>query len=133
MRASFGRFRMPYVITRLCIDCVDRGCVDVCPVECIYEPKDAPTLARPNMLYIHPTECIACGACEPECPWQAIYEDRELPAALQADVAVNAETEQHPSAFRVAKPERDEAGRVLKKARPTADQVRQNRAKWSIE
>ena len=69
---------MPYVISRLCIDCVDQACVEVCPVECIYELKDAPTPARPNMLYIHPTECISCGACEPECPWQAIFEDREI-------------------------------------------------------
>ena len=26
------------------------------------------------MLYIHPEECIDCGACEPECPNNAIYE-----------------------------------------------------------
>jgi len=38
----------------------DRSCVDVCPVDCIYEGED--------QLYIHPDECIDCGACEPECP-----------------------------------------------------------------
>lgn len=124
---------MPYVITRMCIDCVDRGCVEVCPVECIYEQTVAPTPARPNMLYIHPTECISCGACEPECPWQAIYEDRELPPLLNDDVAINALTESQPSTFRVAKPERDDAGRVLKKPSPSADQARQNRKRWGID
>ena len=28
---------MTWVITRLCIDCVDQRFVDVCPVDCIYE------------------------------------------------------------------------------------------------
>jgi NAD-dependent dihydropyrimidine dehydrogenase PreA subunit len=28
---------MPGTITPLCIDCVDTGCVSVCPVDCIYE------------------------------------------------------------------------------------------------
>jgi NAD-dependent dihydropyrimidine dehydrogenase PreA subunit len=28
---------MPWTTTRLCIDCVDTGCVSVCPVDCIYE------------------------------------------------------------------------------------------------
>jgi formate hydrogenlyase subunit 6/NADH:ubiquinone oxidoreductase subunit I len=27
------------------------------------------------MLYIHPEECIDCGACEPQCPWQAMFEE----------------------------------------------------------
>jgi ferredoxin len=28
------------------------------------------------MLYIHPEECVDCGACEPVCPVEAIfYED----------------------------------------------------------
>ena len=28
---------MAYIITRLCRDCLDTGCVAVCPVDCIYE------------------------------------------------------------------------------------------------
>jgi ferredoxin len=124
---------MPYVITRLCIDCVDKGCVEVCPVECIYEPLPTAGDARPQQLYIHPTECISCGACEPECPWRAIYEDRELPPRFDADLAVNALTEQAPATFRVAQPERDELGRLVHKARPTPAQVAANDAKWSGE
>ncbi|MDP9205975.1 MAG: ferredoxin family protein, partial [Gemmatimonadota bacterium] len=50
---------MPYIITEACANTKDRACVDVCPVDCIYE--------GPDQLYIHPDECIDCGACEPEC------------------------------------------------------------------
>jgi NAD-dependent dihydropyrimidine dehydrogenase PreA subunit len=50
---------MTYVIVEACIGVKDRACVDVCPVDCIYEGED--------QLYIHPDECIDCGACEPEC------------------------------------------------------------------
>jgi NAD-dependent dihydropyrimidine dehydrogenase PreA subunit len=31
---------MPYVITEACINIKDRACVDVCPVDCIYEGPD---------------------------------------------------------------------------------------------
>ena len=31
---------MPYVITEACKDTKDRACVDVCPVDCIYEGPD---------------------------------------------------------------------------------------------
>lgn len=121
---------MAYIITRLCIDCVDKGCVEVCPVECIYETREVVPPNRPNMLYIHPTECISCGACEPECPWQAIYEDREVPAIFQPDLAINAQTEEQPSLFEVARPHRDAEGRLIHKVRPTVEQVKANRGKW---
>ena len=51
---------MTYVIGEPCIDVMDRACVDECPVDCIYEGERA--------LYIHPDECVDCGACEPVCP-----------------------------------------------------------------
>ena len=31
------------------------------------------------MLYIHPAECIDCGACEPACPVEAIRPQQRLP------------------------------------------------------
>ena len=31
------------------------------------------------MLYIHPDECIDCGACEPVCPVEAIYYEDDVP------------------------------------------------------
>ena len=62
---------MTYIIAEPCIDTLDRGCVDVCPVDCIYEGED--------QLYIHPDECIDCGACEPECPVTAIFTEEDTP------------------------------------------------------
>jgi ferredoxin len=32
------------------------------------------------MMYIHPDECVDCGACEPVCPVQAISYEDDLPA-----------------------------------------------------
>jgi NAD-dependent dihydropyrimidine dehydrogenase PreA subunit len=61
-----------YVIAEPCIDVMDRACVDECPVDCIYEGG--------RSLYIHPDECIDCGACEPVCPVQAIFYQDDLPA-----------------------------------------------------
>ena len=62
---------MPYVITEACINTKDKACVDVCPVDCIYEGE--------QQLYINPDECIDCGACEPECPVNAIFPEESLP------------------------------------------------------
>jgi ferredoxin len=62
---------MTYIITEPCIDTRDASCVEVCPVDCIYEGDD--------QYYIHPDECIDCGACEPECPVQAIFPDTDVP------------------------------------------------------
>ena len=31
------------------------------------------------MLYIHPDECVDCGACEPACPVEAIFYEDDLP------------------------------------------------------
>jgi NAD-dependent dihydropyrimidine dehydrogenase PreA subunit len=63
---------MTYIITEPCIETKDASCVEVCPVDCIYEGGD--------QYYIHPDECIDCGACEPECPVQAIFPDTDVPA-----------------------------------------------------
>ena len=72
---------MPYVITEACLGVKDRSCVQVCPVDCIYDGGD--------QLYIHPDECIDCGSCEPECPVSAIFPEDEVPADLRAYVAKN--------------------------------------------
>jgi NAD-dependent dihydropyrimidine dehydrogenase PreA subunit len=65
---------MPFIITDPCIETKDTACVDVCPVDCIHPRKDEPEFAQVTMLYIHPDECIDCGACVPACPVAAIYE-----------------------------------------------------------
>ena len=62
---------MTYVIAEPCIDVLDRACVEECPVDCIYEGARA--------LYIHPDECVDCGACEPVCPVEAIYYEDDVP------------------------------------------------------
>jgi len=60
-----------YVIAQPCVDLKDRACIDECPVDCIYEGD--------RMLYIHPDECVDCGACEPVCPVEAIFYEDDLP------------------------------------------------------
>lgn len=73
---------MTYAIGKPCVDVMDRACVDECPVDCIYEGGRA--------LYIHPDECVDCGACEPVCPVEAIYYEDDLPEDLQPHLADNA-------------------------------------------
>ena len=68
---------MPFVITDPCIDTKDTACVDVCPVDCIHPRKDEAEFEQASMLYIHPEECIDCGACVPACPVAAIYDAPE--------------------------------------------------------
>jgi NAD-dependent dihydropyrimidine dehydrogenase PreA subunit len=58
-----GDSEVTYGIGAGCIDALDRTCVDVCPVDCIYEGN--------RKLYIHPEECIDCGACAVSCPQSA--------------------------------------------------------------
>ena len=94
------------VITEACIDVKDRACVDVCPVQCIYEydPKgnvlvseaeagsgvvenshapseDAIAIFADTILYVNLDECTACTACyQPDiCPVGAIYSDEHVP------------------------------------------------------
>ncbi len=62
---------MTYVIAEPCVDVLDKSCIEECPVDCIYEGN--------SMLYIHPDECVDCGACEPVCPVEAIFYEDDLP------------------------------------------------------
>ena len=81
---------MPFVITDPCIGTKDSACVDVCPVDCIHPRKDEPEFESVTMLYIHPEECIDCGACVPACPVSAIYESHDsTPASQKALIAAN--------------------------------------------
>jgi len=74
---------MAYIITEACIGVKDKACVDVCPVDCIYEGEE--------QLFIHPDECIDCGACEPECPVTAIFPEEDVPANLTGFIEKNRE------------------------------------------
>ena len=115
---------MAWIITRMCRDCVDQSCVDVCPVDCIYEYTGDDKDHFPHQLYIHPDECIDCGACEPECPWEAIFEDVATPEVLKEDVALNAAIMDHQDDLKV--PEH------VDKERPTPEQVATNKVKWGL-
>ena len=82
---------MPFVITDPCIGTKDAACVDVCPVDCIHPRKDEPEFESTTILYIHPEECIDCGACVPACPVAAIYDSPEsTPASQKALIEANA-------------------------------------------
>ncbi|MGB0679295.1 MAG: 4Fe-4S dicluster domain-containing protein [Polyangiales bacterium] len=113
---------MTWVITRMCRDCVDQSCVDVCPVECIYEYTGSDQERFPNQLYIHPEECIDCGACDPECPWEAIFEDASVPDVFKDDIALNAACMDVKDELQV--PVHDE------KPTPTPEQIAENKKKW---
>ena len=58
---------MPFFIAGDCLDVLDKSCIEECPVDCIYEGG--------RKMYIHPRECIDCGACEVVCPVTAIVSD----------------------------------------------------------
>jgi Fe-S-cluster-containing hydrogenase component 2 len=94
------------IITEACIDVKDRACVDVCPVQCIYE-YDASTgrlfseaeagsgeienthqpapeyieIFADSILYVNTDECTSCTACyQPDvCPVGAIYSEEHVP------------------------------------------------------
>lgn len=93
------------IITEACIDVKDRACVDVCPVQCIYEYDVSNDILfseeqvgagventhQPNpeliavfadsMLYVNLDECTSCTACyQPDvCPVGAIYPEEQVP------------------------------------------------------
>ena len=94
------------IITEACMDVKDRACVDVCPVQCIYEyDPNTNTLFseevagsgtventhQPNpdhvavfadtLLYVNTEECTSCTACyQPDvCPVGAIYSEERVP------------------------------------------------------
>jgi NAD-dependent dihydropyrimidine dehydrogenase PreA subunit len=72
-----------YIIAQPCVDVLDKACIEECPVDCIYEGD--------RMLYIHPDECVDCGACVPVCPVEAISHEADVPAQWKGFYAVNVE------------------------------------------
>ena len=72
-----------YTIAEPCVDIKDKACIEECPVDCIYEGA--------RMLYIHPDECVDCGACEPVCPVEAIYYEDDVPDQWNEYTQINAD------------------------------------------
>ncbi|HEX2913582.1 MAG TPA: ferredoxin family protein [Chloroflexia bacterium] len=100
---------MAYVITEPCVDNQARTCVNVCPVDCIYEDPEVD-----RMLFINPDECIDCGACEPECPEAAIFAEEEVPEKYQSFIELNA------LYFRDKEAARDELNKLYPEKRTAA-------------
>ena len=80
---------MAYIICEPCIGTKDSACVDVCPVDCIHPRKDEADFEGATQLYIHPDECIDCGACVPACPVEAIFALDEVPEKWKNYIEVN--------------------------------------------
>ncbi len=74
---------MTHIIAEPCAGVKDRSCVEICPVDCIY---DDPAWAT---LLIHPDECIDCGLCVDACPVEAIFPLEEVPARWQEWIGRN--------------------------------------------
>jgi ferredoxin len=101
------------------------ACVEVCPVDCIYEYKGSDREKFPNQLFIDPEECIDCGVCEPECPWEAIFEDERVPDVFQPDIGKNAEILETKDDFVVPD--------VEEKEKPSPEKVASNKEKWGFK
>jgi ferredoxin len=82
---------MPYVIAEPCIGVKDTACVDACPVDVIHPRKDENDFSSVPQLYIHPVDCIDCGACVPVCPVSAIFLVDDLPEKWTHFAKVNAD------------------------------------------
>ena len=94
------------IITEACVDVKDRACVDVCPVQCIYEfnpntnvlfseveagsgeienqhaaNPESIAIFGDSVLYVNTEECTSCTACyQPDvCPVGAIYSEEVVP------------------------------------------------------
>ncbi len=91
---------MSYIIGKACISCIDASCVKVCPVDCIHGPIRNDDSAinsfhltdeekKDKQLYIHPVDCINCGACISECPVDAIYRNEKEAIQLGDEESVH--------------------------------------------
>lgn len=87
---------MSYIIGNPCVSVCDTVCVEVCPVDCIHGPIDLNGMGREvegmskeelkdKQLFINPSECIDCGACEPECPVNAIFQDEQTAITIEGN------------------------------------------------
>jgi len=73
---------MSHIITEPCVNCKDTACVDVCPVDCIYDQGK-------DQLFIQPEECIDCELCVDVCPVEAAFSLEEVPTEWTSYIAKN--------------------------------------------
>jgi len=74
---------MAMVVTEPCVNCKDKSCILVCPMDCFHDAG--------NMLVIDPEECIDCEACIPQCPVEAIFYQDDVPHKWQQYIELNRE------------------------------------------
>lgn len=86
---------MTYVIGSACIDVLDKSCLDVCPVDCIYFEDGVD-----RMLFIDPVDCILCGACAAVCPVEAIDVEEDFSEEEQEFISLNAQWFESPEEVR---------------------------------
>ncbi|MBF6333051.1 ferredoxin [Nocardia transvalensis] len=72
---------MSYIVAEPCVDVLDRACIEECPVDCMYEGN--------RMVYVHPDECVDCGACVPVCPVDAVFHEDDVPEQWKIFIDVN--------------------------------------------
>ena len=89
---------MAYVIAEPCIGTKDAACVDACPVDVIHPRRDEAGFSEASQLYIHPDDCIDCGACVPVCPVSAIFTSDDLPEKWAHFTQINADWYASPEA-----------------------------------
>jgi NAD-dependent dihydropyrimidine dehydrogenase PreA subunit len=79
---------MAYAIIDTCTK--DNHCIEACPVNCIHPTPDEPDYETAPHLYVHPEECIDCGACVPVCPTTSVFPVEEVPADKLEYIEINA-------------------------------------------
>jgi NAD-dependent dihydropyrimidine dehydrogenase PreA subunit len=75
--------RVTYAVADSCPDVKDRGCLEECTVDCVYE--------GPWAAYISPDERIDCGLWGHICPTDAIYFEADLPERCTAYAGADAD------------------------------------------
>lgn len=78
-----------YVVAEPCIGTKSRDCFEVCPVDAIHPRPDEAGFDSVNQVFIDPSACIDCAACEPVCPVQAIFHETEVPPQWSSFTAAN--------------------------------------------
>ena len=79
---------MTFIITEPCVATKDTACVEVCPVDCIYETEPEESMLNLPM-FINADECIDCAACESEYPVDAIYAEDMVPSKWTSFTDIN--------------------------------------------
>ena len=79
---------MAYVISEGCTK--DELCIEACPVDCIAPKSDDPRFEEETQLYVHPDDCIDCGACVPVCPTGSIMPLESVPPEMESYIETNA-------------------------------------------